>query len=222
MTSSADDEARWAEAQSILDRAPTRSAAERLRRARWNRWLLVAGAVLVSLALGVLVALFVLDPGPRREEEAPTWRVVVGFVLSGLALLFMVVALVVQFRALRRTRGWSSPLYVLTRRQRKQLLAGVRGQAPVVPERLPLARHLAELLLVQHLALPVQAGMMVNFVGLWIADRQPFRLVLVAVFGAALLVAGLLFRRENRRARRFLAAHPDSEPSRATNSSVDD
>jgi len=37
----ADDEARWAEAQSILDRAPTESAAIRHRRATRNRWLLV-------------------------------------------------------------------------------------------------------------------------------------------------------------------------------------
>jgi hypothetical protein len=216
MTPSTDDEARWAEAQSILDRAPTESAAERLRRARRNRWLLVAGLTLVSLGLGVLVALFLLDPSPDAGEGVPTWRLVVGFTISGLALLFMLVALVVQFRALRRTRAWGSPLHVLTRRQRKELLAAVRGRVPVVPERLPLARHLAELLLVQRLALLVQAGMMVNFVGLWIADPEPYRLVVAAVFCISLLVAGLLLQRENRRAKRFLDAHPASVPPTET------
>ena len=208
MASSADVESRWAEAQSILDRAPTESATERLRRARRNRWLLVVGLILVSLAVGVLIAMYLLDPRPDRDEDVPTWRVIVGFTISGLGLLFMIAALVVQFRALRRTRAWGSPLFVLTRQQRKELLKQVRGQAPSEPERVPLARHLAELLLSQRLALPVQAGMMVNFVGLWIVDHETYRLVFVGVFGVLLLIGGVLFQRQARFARQFLAAHP--------------
>ena len=210
MTSATDEEARWAEAQSILDRAPTESAAGRLRRAKRNRWLLVGGLILVSAAVATLLVLFVLEPHPDGDQDVPAWRAVVGFTISGLGLVFTLVALVVQFRATRRVRGWSSPLHVLTRRQRKQLLTQVRGQAPVVPERLPLARHLAEMLLVQRLALLVQAGLLANFVGLWIVDRETFRLLLAGVFAVVLLVAGVLFLRETRRARRFLDAHPAS------------
>jgi hypothetical protein len=207
--STVDDEARWAEAQSILDRTPTDSAEQRLRRARRNRWLLVGGFVLLCLAAGVLVALFVFDPAPdRNTDDVPTWGAVVGFTLSGLGLLFMVVALVVQFRGLRRVRAWGSPLHVLTFRQRRELLRQVRNRGPDIPERVPLARRLAGLLSTQRLALPVQAGMLVNFVGLWIVDRETYRLVFVAVFAMLLIVAGVQFRRENRRARRYLAEHP--------------
>jgi hypothetical protein len=156
--------------------------------------------------------LFVLDPSPdRNSDDVPTWRAVAGFTLSGLGLLFMVVALVIQFRGLRRVRAWGSPLHVLTFRQRRELLRQVRGRGPDVPERIPLARHLAELLLTQRLALPVQAGMLVNFVGLWIVGGETYRLVIVAVFAALLVVGGVLFHRENRRARRYLAEHPASD-----------
>lgn len=209
--STLDHEARWEEAQSILDEAPTESAAERLRRSRRNRWLLIVAFVLLGLALAVLLALFVFDPlidNERSEEDAPTWRAVTGFSLSGLGLLLMVVALVIQFRGLRRVRAWGSPLHVLTFRQRRELLGQVRGRGPDVHERIPLARHLAEVLLTQRLGLPVMAGLVVNFVGLWIVDQETYRLVFIAVLVAVLIGSSSAFRRESRRARRYLDAHP--------------
>jgi hypothetical protein len=208
VTSTTDDDARWAEAQSILDRTPTESAAQRLRRARRNRWFLVAGLVLVTGALAVLIVLFVVEIPHDRDQDVPTWRAVVGFTLSGLALIFMLGALVVQFRAARRNRAWGSPLFVLTRQQRKALLDQVRGRSPVERERVPLARHLAELLRSQYLALPIQAGMLVNFAGLWIVDHQTYRIVFVGVFVVLLLVGGVVARRQYRWAARFLEEHP--------------
>jgi hypothetical protein len=204
-----DDAARWAEAQSILDRTPTGSAEARLRRARRNRWLLIVGFVLVSIAVGILVAALVIDPRPDLHEDVPVWRSVTGFTISGLALVFMATGLVIQYRRLWRARAWGSPMYVLTRRQRKELLRQVRGQEPVAPERIPLARHLAELLLLQGLALSVQAALMASFVGLWIADGRTYRLVFIGIFAVVLPWAGIVFRREHRRARRFLETHPD-------------
>ncbi len=205
-----DDEARWAEAQSILDRHPTESADKRLHRAKRLRWLLVLGLVLLGLVLALLFALLVFDPSPEYDRPGvSTWQAVTGLSISGLGIVLMLVALVFHFRRTRRARGWSSPMYLLTRRQRKELLKQVRGQAPAVPERVPLARHLAELLLLQRLALAVQAGMLVNFAGLWIADRATYRLVFVGILAVLLLVGAVLFRREDRRARRFLAEHPD-------------
>ena len=206
----ADDEARWAEAESILDRTPTESAAERVRRSRRNRWLLVAGFVLVGVAVAVLLALFVFDSRTDRERSGgvPTWQAVTGFSLSGIGLLLMVVTLVIQFRALRRVRAWGSPLHVLTFRQRRELLRQVRGRGPDVPARVPLARHLASLLRTQGLALPVMAALLLNFVGLWIVDRETYRLIFIGWFIALLVASGVAFRRESRRARRYLAEHP--------------
>jgi sterol desaturase/sphingolipid hydroxylase (fatty acid hydroxylase superfamily) len=207
-TATASDEERWAQAQSILDRAPTASASQRLRRARRNRWLLVIGLVVVGIALAVAVAFLLGDEAMSDAAEVSTARTVAGFTLSGLGLLLMVVGLFWQIRAVRRARGFGSPLHVLTRRQQKELLEQVRGRSPVQPVRVPLARHLAELLQVQQLSLVPLAGLLVNFVGLWIAMPATWRLVTMGIFAPLILLAAVLLRRQSRQVRRFLAAYP--------------
>ncbi|ADB73942.1 hypothetical protein Gobs01_03642 [Geodermatophilus obscurus DSM 43160] len=59
-----------------------------------------------------------------------------------------------------RLRVWRIPVAVLTRAQRKQLVAQVRGWRPVDPDRLPLAR-LAEQLVAQ------RNGMLANMASRW-------------------------------------------------------
>jgi hypothetical protein len=120
----------------------------------------------------------------------------------------MLAALVVQFRGMWPLSMWRRPIDVLTRRQRKELLRGVRGQAPVAPERLPLARHLAELLLLQRFAVMPQVALGVNFLGLWIADPTDWTLGVICLFAVMLVVYGLYFGREGVRMRRFLDEHP--------------
>ncbi|MFP5369881.1 MAG: hypothetical protein ACLGI3_03920 [Actinomycetes bacterium] len=92
--------------------------------------------------------------------------------------------------------------------QRKELQDQVRGRAPVVPERLGLARLQAEALLDQRATLVTQTGVMVSFVGLRIADRSLPRTLLTVAFITAIAVAAVRFRRDERLARRFLDAHP--------------
>jgi hypothetical protein len=121
----------------------------------------------------------------------------------------MVVGIVWQIRALRRARGYSSPMHVLARRQQKELLAQIRGRSPVQPERLGLTRHLAQLLQAQQLGLLSPAGLLVNFIGLWIATPSTWRLVTIGIFAPLVLVGAVLLRRQSRQVRRFLAAHPD-------------
>ena len=53
-----------------------------------------------------------------------------------------------------------------------------------------------------------QAGMLVNFVGLWVATPSTWNFVILVVAVPVLLVMAVLFRRESRRVRRFLDAHP--------------
>lgn len=177
----------------------------------WEFWSAACrGGDSTGLAIALLFSSLVFDPpsGGDRPEHVPTWQVVTGFSISGLGPVFMIVALVARLRGIRRVRGRNSPLYVLTRHQRKELLRQVRGQGPAVPERIRLARHLAELLLVQPVLFAGQAGMMVNFAVLWIAGRETYHLVLVGMFVVLLLVGGVFVQRENRRARRFLDRHP--------------
>jgi hypothetical protein len=154
--------------------------------------------------------------GFSEHVEVPTWRAVVGFSISGLGLLLMVVALGVQFRTMRPLSAWRGPLNVLTREQRKELLRQVRGLAPIEPERIPLGRHLAELLLLQRYAVLPQVGLMVNFVGLWIADPSSWRLGFTGFFAVLLAACGFLFRREGARMRRFLDQHPAPGPAAPT------
>jgi hypothetical protein len=203
-----DDEARWAEAQSLLDRRPTESAEQRLRTARCRRWLLLGVLLLVVGAAGAALGAWLAEPGSAGAGDVGTWRVVVGFSLSGAGLLAMVVALFLQIRRTRRLRGWRSPLLVLSRAQRKELVGQVRGRISLQPRRLPLARHLAELQLIQEFLLIGQVGLLVHFAGLAIAEPETWRLVIVWVGVPVWVALGIVVFRESRRARRFLAQHP--------------
>jgi hypothetical protein len=210
-----DDEARWAEAVSVLDRMPTESADRRLRRVRRNRLLAIAAFTLLVLVAAMVVALLVRDlGGEEADQDVPTWRAVVGFSLSGLGLVVMVVGLVLVFRRFRGSRGWRSPLNVLTFRQRRELVHQIRGSAPLVPERVPLIRHQADLLIAHRVTLLPQTGILLNLAGLWVADRSVFRLVVVGLLAVVLLAAAVLGQRDVVHARRFLAAHPAVDEGR--------
>jgi hypothetical protein len=130
----ADDEDRWAEALSILEQAPTGSAARRQRRIRRRRLLLTAAFSLVLLLVAALVGLLFLDVGTAEGDDArATWVTVLGLCVSTLGLLVIVIGGVLLVRDLRRSRSWRSPLDVLTFRQRRELVHQLRGRAALVP-----------------------------------------------------------------------------------------
>lgn len=204
-----DDEERWAQARSVLDRKPTEPAERRLRRTRRLLLLLVGAAVLVAGGVAAVAVVVLGDTAAvEPSHDVPTWQVVLGFVLSGLALVVMFVAVVAQFRANRRLGAWRNPLSVLTRGQRKELLAQVRGRAPVEAARVPLARYLAEALLSRRAAVVLNLGAAALWTGQWIALRMWWHLIAGGLVGAAAVIFWLTFRRDEVRARRFLEAHP--------------
>lgn len=207
---SAEDDARWAEATSLLDRAPTESATDRLR--RWRR-LRVAAALALGTAGAVtgLVLFLLLDVGVAPETDPPLWQVILGLVIQTLALVVIVVGLVVQVKGNRRLRVWRSAMAPLTRGQQKELVAIVRGRAPVVPGRLPLVRYMAELLVHQRSALTGQVGLLVLFAGQWIVSPAAWRLAMVALLAVMFSVAAVFLRRDLARARQFLARHPAAD-----------
>jgi hypothetical protein len=207
------DDDRWVRAQSVLVRVPTESTQRLLRGAGRRRLLLVVSIGLAVPALALFTVLVLRPDSFGEHVHVPTWRAAVGFSVAGLGLVLMVVTTVVQFRAMRPLNAWRGPMNVLTRAQRKELLRQVRGRAPVPPGRVPLARHLAELLLLQRFAVLPQVGLMVSFLGQWIADPTDFRLWFTAFFALALVVFGFLFRRESVRMRRFLATKPAPNPA---------
>jgi hypothetical protein len=203
------DADRWAEARSLLDRTPTESAEERLRRWRRLRLSFVLGLAVVGLALGLLVVL-VVGHGTAAETQPPGWQQVAGLGVEALALVVIVIGLVFQLKGNRRLRVWSNPTSALTRRQRKQLIADVRGGGAVEPGRLPLARYMAELLVHQRTALTSQVGLVVLFAGQWIVSPTRGRLALVVLGVVIWSVSTFFLRRDVGRARAFLQRHPDA------------
>ncbi len=202
------EDARWAEARSLLDRAPTESAERRLRRWRRARALSVAVVLLVSTAVVFVVAVLSRDALEERPSaDVPSWQAAVGFSIAGAGLLLQLAGVVASVRSTRRLRGWSSPLAVLTRSQRKELLAYVRGSRPVEPDRVPLARLLAEQLMSQRATLVANVGLGIAFTGQWIASPTQWRAVLTGVFALVVGVGYRFLQRDARRARRFLDEH---------------
>lgn len=200
------DEARWAEAQSLLECAPTETAEQRLRRWRWQRVPVLAAALLVPAA--VAAALVVLTDGvDSAPSEVPMWQAVIGFAIATAGLALQLFGVVAAWRANRRLRAWSSPLAVLTSAQRRQLRAQIRGRQPVDPARLPLAQLQAEQVLSQRTGMVANLGLETGFVGLWIATPSTLRAALAVGYGLLLAILWPIMSRDTRPARRFLTEH---------------
>ena len=201
---------RWRRAQHFLDGRSDAEAERLLRRDAYRRRLAIGIPVLVSLVLGVVVVLIVAHRSgsePRHVREVATWRAILGLSLQAVGLGLEGVAIVRNARA-RRSLGAATPLTFLSRIERKQLLAQVRGRVAPVPSQVPLARDLASRLVSQRIAL-FAAGVGLLVIGQAIASTVLWYPVFVAL-ALPLLVAGALKqRRDTARAQRFLADHPD-------------
>lgn len=203
-----DDETRWADAESLLGDAPTESAERRLRRWEVHQMVIVIGAVVLGVAVFIgLGVVFQSSPG-ERSAHVRGWQEVTGLVLMGIGLVVLIAALVVTTRSRRRVPMWRSPLMVLTRAQRKNLLEQVRGRTPLDPRRIRLARLLALQQVVQSRALLTPLGLGIGFLGQWVLEQNGYQAAFAVVL--LLLLAAVAPLRLNRAlaARRFLAAHP--------------
>jgi hypothetical protein len=198
------DTERWADAESILDGDPTEFALSELRRfrrrMRYLIWSLGAFLVLV-VAAGVVVALLGGHSGHHAAAptRTPLWQEIAGLCLNGLGLVLIVVGLVRYFRSAGRRAAWRSPALVLTRAQRRELSAQIRGRAPVQPERVRLARYLADLAGGPHarrfFAL-LFSGLVLELVGQLITFPSTWRLIYTGVFLVVYVVlVGVVARR---------------------------
>ncbi|MGY1669534.1 hypothetical protein [Geodermatophilus sp. SYSU D00710] len=202
-----EDEQRWAQALALLDRLPTEAGEQRLRRWRRRRiWTLLA---LLLASVAVIVIVTVLLGGVSSPVSAvPRWQQIAGFSVASAGLVLQLTGVVAAVRSTRRVRAWNSPLAVLTAGQRKELAAAVRGRRSIAPDRLPLARLLAEQLLVSRTSVVANAGLEVLFIGQWIADPATWRAVIAVGYGVLLAIVWPFLRRDIRAAQRFLLAHP--------------
>lgn len=205
--SSTDDE-RWVEANSILGRYTTPSAAARQRRRRRTVWLIVVGTALASGVVGGITGGLAASGGhPIDTNEAAPWQYVVGFALSGIGLIGGIASLVSLIRAGQWGVAWRSPTSVLTRRQRKELLREVRGQEPLDPSHLGLAKDLARRLVIQRRQVLVMASFLLLWAGQLIVFHDPLHLTMFGLFVLLGAAAIPLFLRDANRAQRFLHQH---------------
>ena len=202
------DEERWAAAMSVLERSPDGTAQQRLRRQKMVVWSAVAGVTLVGLGVGALVAVLVLGADDGPDADPPPWREVSGPALQAVGLVAMAVGAVSGWRAGVWRGIWSQPAAVLSRAQRRSLLAQVRGKAAVESARLPLARAVAQRMLLQRHLLLFWAGLLLQQVGRAVGSTGRLQLVfaLVGVAGYAIVVPALA--RMAGQGERFLRAHP--------------
>jgi predicted membrane channel-forming protein YqfA (hemolysin III family) len=205
-----DDEARWAAAVSVLERTPTPTAQERLRRHRMLTWAFLGSVVILVAAVAILLVAVLLDRDEPDVDPA-LWRDIAGLVLSAVGLVVLIVGAVIGWRAGVWRGAWSQPAAVLSRAQRRSLLAQVRGHVPADATRLPLARSVAERMVLQRHLLLFWVGLMLQQVGRAISSTSLFDIAFVVVPVVLYSVATVLLTRDARRAERFLRQHPAAE-----------
>ena len=146
--------------------------------------LLIAGIVVLGVALVAASVAWFDDASVGGSYDGPLWREITGLVVSFLATVVLACAVVVQWRGNRRRMAWRSPLVALTSGQRKALMRDVRENADVPPDRLPLARHVAETVAGQRILIVINLGILLIWTGQLIASPSWWRLGLVVLYGA--------------------------------------
>jgi hypothetical protein len=207
-----DDDERWARADSILAKNPTPSAEQQMRRMRRSLWLVVVALTLLGLSLGLLVGL--LGHHRPNPHDVPTWQGVLGIVIEAGAFLLVLAGLVAQRRANGGRVRWNLPTAVLRRAQIRELLAQIRGRAPLDPRRLGLARDLASRLVNQRGTIVLVVGIVLLNVGQTVAFPTWWRITLTGGF-LVLFGVGVGFQvRDARLAKEFLDRHPEVAAAR--------
>ena len=205
------DEQRWADAESILDGVPTEEARRRLRRFRRTVLALVVGLAVVGGVLGGIVG----AAGAHRSRPTPDpawgWQQTVGLVLGLVGMVVVVVVLVVQWRSGRLRFAWNNPALVLTRRQRKQLSAEIRGRRPAGPRHLRVARALAAHGGSPGLLTALFAGLLLLLVGPALLTPSGGRWLYTGAMCVAYTALMGFAVRSSRQVQRFLAEHPDPQ-----------
>jgi hypothetical protein len=212
VTERTDDE-RWADAESILDGDPSEFALSELRRFRRRmRYLIwsLGGLVVITVAVGVVMAFVFSGHHPQHaaaSTRTPVGQEIAGLATNGVGLVVLVVGLVRYFRSGVWGAAWRSPAIVLTRAQRRELSAHIRGRAPVPPERVRVARCVAELNAgprVRTFLTFLFTGLALQLVGQLIGHPSSDRLVYTGTLLLVYVLLGGFVARRWRQIREFL------------------
>jgi hypothetical protein len=203
------DAQRWADAESIVDGEPSEFAVAQLRRYRRRlRLLLWSLAGFALLTIGGLVVFIALGPhhhSAAAHSRVPVWQEVVGLSTQGAGLVVLAIGFVGHVRSGGWSAAWRSPALVLTRAQRRELSAQIRGRAPIEPDRVRIARHVTELAAgprTRRFNTCLLIGLVLEVSGQLIATPSIFRVVYtgVALVGYAIAVVVVVGRQRQMRA----------------------
>jgi MFS family permease len=194
----ATDDAQWSDEEP----GPTPDPAATARRRHRDR---VGTAVVIGVSL--LVAAAILVAGlPDVDVRSPRELTAVVLIFIGLVLVGTGFGTGLLKR--RRLGGPRDATLLLDRAQRMDLLDQIRGQRPVDPTRLAVARNLAERLVHQRWLALGFAGLLLSQIGQVLTAPSVSR-AWIATGVAVVLGAACVFAAWGaRRGQRFLAAHP--------------
>ena len=168
-----------------------------------GRGTVVAVAVLIAACAVAGLAWTVAPPGRSSSVLG-----VLGWVLTAAGAAVQVIGIALVLRGLGAIDRHADPLGLLDRAQRKQLRHQLRGRAPLDPQRLGLVRWLARQEDAGRVHLLPGCGMATWFLAFG-RDDGAARQVAGGVFALLCLGACGWGAFLARRARRFLAAHPE-------------
>ena len=129
------DDERWAEALAAVRRRTVRAGRGARDRPGSHSWL--AGAAAAIAVLGVVLLVRLLWPGSLLGGAVD------GELVGGVAALLGSAGAVIAWRSPTGGSAWGDVRPLLTRDQRRELTAQLRGRAPLDPAREPLVRELA-------------------------------------------------------------------------------
>ncbi len=138
------NDSRIADALSLVSQSPPPEVVSLLAQRKKRLIVILVAGTMVCILVGVVVGFFTGMRSVRAPKtEVETWRVVLGYVFLAIGAATTVTVLVNRIRSGEMRKAWRSPLLVLNRAQRADLVQQVRGRRPVNAGTVPLARYLA-------------------------------------------------------------------------------
>lgn len=180
---------------------------------RRKRLIIVAVVCIIVLAVigGLVGALLAGHHSHQaaRHHAVPLWREIVGFVL-----ILGGVGLVVRGFLVMRKSGnglfpyFSSPLFALTRAERRRVAKQVRGKAAVDTDHLPVLREVAVRISRQRRMATMYGGIVLTAAGQAMASSSWLRAGMAVVYLALMTFSAVWIRYDAKRAEDFLTRHP--------------
>ena len=192
-------------------------AEQRTRRAKRRMWVVAVGVPLVLVAIAF--ALFAGGaPLPVSSGEPPPWRENLGFAITIVAFVLIVVALVRMVRAQMFTAAYQARAWSLSIGQRRRAARWVRRGESAPEDIAQTVAVTAEGMARQRKIVLLFAGMVLNVVASVLQMTNPWWMALMVLAGVLMLVGMVIVYRDANLAQRWLDAHQEPATSKVAGS----